>query len=111
MTAAIKGPVGYRQFVLEKTCNINEGHKHNYDHNTIVIRGSLRVTYKDEIDGKVIESESRDFYQGEHVHIAKGRYHSIKALEDNTIYQCIFSHRDWDGNIIQSYIGNVQAYN
>lgn len=110
MTAAIKGPIGYRQFHLEKICQANEGHKHNYDHNTIVIRGSLRVIYKDEVDGKIVETESRDYYQGEHIHIAKGKLHTIKALEDDTIYQCIFSHRDWDGQIIQTYIGNRSAY-
>jgi len=108
---AITGPIGIRKHILEKVCNVSEGHEHNYDHTTIVVRGSVKVTYKYQKDGEMVEGETKEFLQGETIFIKADVWHTIKALEDNTIYMCVFSHRDFDGLVTQKYIGNQGAYN
>lgn len=107
---AISGPIGYRTFLLEKVCQANEGHEHNYDHTTLVIRGAIEVHYSFMKDGQKIEGTSRRFEQGQYVEIKANVRHTIKALEPNTVYHCIFSHRDFDGLITQTYVGNPLAF-
>lgn len=104
------GPVGIRGFHLEKLCETSEGHQHNYDHTTIVIRGRLKVTYRYEKDGQIVEGESAEFGQNEAFVIKAKVFHTLKALEPDTLYSCIFSHRDFDGQIVQNYAGNQAAY-
>lgn len=102
MHVSIVGPVGLDRFVLDKTCQTNELQAHNYDHATIVCRGALAAI----IDGV----QSRRYESGEAIAIAAGKTHILKALEDNTVYVCAFSHRDFDGLVTQTYIGNEAAY-
>lgn len=107
---AITGPVGYRQFVLEHACEENAGHKHNYDHTTFVHRGSVRVTAcKEQPDGTLAVVAEKEYTAGEFVYIPANLHHTIKALEDGTVYFCIFSHRDFDGLVTQKYAGNQAA--
>lgn len=107
---AIIGPIGARKFTLEKKCELNEGHQHNYDHVTIVIRGRVLVKYSYEDAGQKIEGESREFEAGEIITIKANVSHTIKALEDNSQYLCVFSHRDFDGLVTQKYAGNERSY-
>jgi len=113
MTAnvTLAGPIGYRQFHLDKTCESHQGHEHKYDHTTIIIRGRVKVFYSYEKDGQKVEGESEEYGQGETIHIKKNVHHKIKALEDNTQYWCVFSHRDFDGIVCEHYVGNQEAYN
>lgn len=111
MTLALIGPVGIRRELLEKVCNESVGHEHNYDHTTIVIRGRLRITYHQlQADGSWAVSKVEEASQGAAVFIAAGLRHTLKALDDNTQYMCVFSHRDFDGLVTQDYVGNVRAY-
>lgn len=107
---AIIGPVGIRQMHLEKTCEAHVGHEHNYDHTTIVIRGRIKVLYRYVRDGEEIEGESDEFGPGETIHIRAKVRHTIKALEDGSLWYCVFSHRDFGGLVTQEYIGNQAAY-
>ena len=100
---ALIGPVGIRSFTLEKACEANHGHEHNYDHTTIVIRGRLKVLYAYEKDGQTIEGESEEFGQGETIHIRAKVRHTLIALEANTMYMCVFSHRDFNGVVVETY--------
>lgn len=104
------GPVGHRTFLLEEVCQESEGHEHNYDHTTIVINGRLRVTYSYQEGDTRVEKVSREFGQGEFIEIKAGVRHTIKALEPNTLYACVFSHRDFNGLVTQVYNGNIKAY-
>lgn len=106
----VNGPIAYRSFRLARVCEAHEGHTHNYDHATIVIRGRLKVRYRYERDGQLIEGESQEFGQGDVVTIKAGVYHTLKALEPNTLYHCVFSHRDFDGLVSQTYVGHDEAY-
>lgn len=104
------GPIGSRTFVLAGVCEESVGHEHNYDHVTIVIRGRLRVSYSFEEGGKAVEGVSREFGPGDEVLVKAGVRHTLKALEPNTVYKCVFSHRDFDGLVTQTYQGNAGAY-
>lgn len=104
---AISGPVGFRRFVLEKVCESGVNHKHNYDHTTFVHRGKVRISIVD--DNEVVLA-SREYEAGSFVHVPANQRHIVKALEPNTVYFCVFSHRDFDGLVTQEYHGNDRAY-
>ncbi len=106
----IVGPVGIREFHLESVCETHEGHEHNYDHATIVVSGRVKVTYSYAKDSQTVEGESREFEAGECIEIKAGVRHTVKALEPDTRYLCVFSHRDFGGLVTQSYVGNPKAY-
>ena len=110
---AIIGPIGIRPMHLAKQCEANKGHEHNYDHTTIIIRGRVRVLYRYAKDGHEIEDESDEFGPGETIFIRAKVRHTIKALTDDVFYMCVFSHRDFDGVVVESYeasMGNQAAY-
>ena len=109
MDLQILGPIGYRSFTLEKACEENAGHKHNYDHVTYLLRGKVRVTYSYDQDGKTVTGE-REFEAPDRILIKKDVHHTIKALTENVVYDCVFSHRDFDGLVTQQYNGNPKAY-
>lgn len=103
------GPVGVRRFTLERTCQANEGHQHNYDHVTFVRRGSIQVLWKTSEDGEV--KTSKTFKQGDMFLVKASVWHTIKAMEPNTEYACVFTHREFDSEeVVQEYNGNPQAY-
>lgn len=98
----IIGPVGVRKFALEKACEQFSLHAHNYDHMMLCMSGRLRVT----IDGNY----AVEIGPGESTVIKAGTGHEGKALEPNTRWHCIFSHRDFDRLVSQEYTGNPEAY-
>jgi hypothetical protein len=109
------GPVGYRQGVLQKTCEVFVEHLHNYDHATFIHRGRVLVVASREViddDGtkRLVEVNRREYAAGEFVAIPANLIHNIKALEDNTVFFCLFSHRDFEGLCSQAYVGNAAAY-
>jgi hypothetical protein len=64
------------------------GHKHTFDHLTLLASGSLRVV----VDGK--ESE----FKAPHlIWIDKDKVHELTALEDDTVAACINGIRGGDG--------------
>jgi quercetin dioxygenase-like cupin family protein len=67
-----------------KTGDQNEGHVHNYDHVTLLAKGSVSV----DVDGVITE-----FKAPQMIYIAKGKSHYIKALEDDTVACCVHALR------------------
>lgn len=109
----LAGPVLLRPTTLEKTCDSHVGHEHNYDHTTLVLSGRLRVLYRYvQPDGTEVEGETDDLGPGEHVVVLAKVRHTLKALEDDTTYVCIFSHRDLGGVVVERYaaLANPRAY-
>jgi quercetin dioxygenase-like cupin family protein len=106
----IIGPLGIRKFGIEKVCQSHSRHCHPYDHVTIIMRGRVKVAYKYDENGKSVEGESREFVAGEYIHIKAGVEHVIKAMEANTKYLCVFSHRDFEGQVVQEYNANDLSY-
>jgi hypothetical protein len=79
-----------------------EGHYHKFDHVSLLVKGSIRL----EVEGfKPTRYTAPTF-----VIIKKEHKHKIIALEDETIYFCVFALRDIDGNITDIYNGNNSPY-
>lgn len=88
-----------RLMEFEKEGDIELGHKHLYDHATLLSKGSLKVEILDDMDRvmseKIFESPSFIF-------IAKNIKHKLISLENETIACCIHALRDIDEDIIPS---------
>jgi len=87
-----------RMMHFVKTGNIEEGHKHYYDHATLLASGSLKVSVQDPV--------TKDLLEGVHykapamIFIRKGMVHQLEALENNTVAFCIHALKDEDEQII-----------
>lgn len=83
-----------------------DGHTHNFDHTTIFFKGSFHVKAKLP-NGTIIE---RDFTAPAHCLILADVEHEITALEDNSEFWCVYSHRSPQGDVVQEYNGWDQNY-
>lgn len=83
-----------------------EGHTHNFDHTTIVIRGRWKIT-AELPDGRRIE---REFAAGSHALVKAGVKHGLQALEDDSEAWCVYAHRTPQGDVTQEYQGWHEAY-
>lgn len=62
----------------------NEGHVHNFDHITLLSKGSVEVD---------VEGQKTTFTAPHMIYIAKGKRHFLTALEDGTIASCLHALR------------------
>ena len=93
------------------------GHTHNFDHTTIVFKGSVLVRYikdgeqKERVVSAPKAGKGKPTDRGEGYFIVrKDMEHEITALEDDTEAWCTFAHRDAHGEVVQSYEGVNEAY-
>ena len=70
---------------FERTGDVNEGHKHVFDHPTLLVKGKLQVD---------VEGEISVFDAPHIVFIARDKVHPLTALEDGTVAACIHALRD-----------------
>lgn len=82
-----------RQMNFKNAGDIEHGHKHQFDHLTLLASGALRVT---------VEGKSTDFKAPHMIYIHKDKHHELVALEDNTVAYCIHALRD--GNSVDDII-------
>lgn len=76
-----------RMMHFVKVGDRNEGHVHNFDHITLLSKGSVEV----DVDGK------KTVFNAPHmIYIAKGKRHFLTALEDDTIASCVHALRTGD---------------
>jgi quercetin dioxygenase-like cupin family protein len=86
-----------------------EGHGHNFDHTTYVVRGAFKIERL--VDGAVTQSVIKRAGQLKSWVLIKAHAdHKLTALEDNSVYHCIFAHRDPQGEVVQDYDGWESAY-
>jgi hypothetical protein len=76
-----------RQMTFINKGDIEHGHKHNYDHLTLLAHGRLKVT---------VDGISTEFVSPHMIFISKDKQHELEALEDNTVAYCIHALRDAD---------------
>jgi dTDP-4-dehydrorhamnose 3,5-epimerase-like enzyme len=74
-----------KQMHFAKAGDINDGHTHIFDHQTLLGKGSVKVT----VNGKQSEFKAPTI-----IFIRAGLKHEIEALEDDTICYCIHAIRD-----------------
>lgn len=70
---------------FKKAGDTEPGHKHLFDHMTLLANGSLRVT---------VDGEASEFKAPHMIYIRAGKHHELTALEDGTLAYCIHALRD-----------------
>lgn len=100
------GNIFIRKNPLAKAGDFVEGHKHNFDHTTVVFRGAVHVKAMLP-NGTVIE---RDFVAPSHFLVRADVEHEITATADDTEFWCVYSHRNAQGDVIQEDNGWGAAY-
>lgn len=76
-----------KQMHFAKLGDFKAGHKHLFDHLTLLARGAVAVN----VEGVVTEFQAPSM-----IYIAAGKEHTITAREDDTIAYCIHALRDGD---------------
>lgn len=102
----ICGNLFLRPNYLEKAGDKVDGHTHNFDHMTVVWEGRVKVNAVFP-DGRTMTQE---FGRSEHFLVKAEVAHEIIALEDNTMFMCIYAHRDAQGQVTQKHEGWMDAY-
>jgi dTDP-4-dehydrorhamnose 3,5-epimerase-like enzyme len=74
-----------KQMHFAKAGDMNDGHKHIFDHQTLLGKGKVKVTVNDKIS---------EFTAPTIIFIRAGFEHQIEALEDDTVCYCIHAIRD-----------------
>ena len=106
----VSGNIYIREMEFEKAGNVVEGHTHNFDHTTYIVRGSVLIESLNE-DGSVKNSIIKKASMGHNWVLIKAEVkHRLTALEDNSMGHCIYSHRNGDSEIQQEYDGWSSGY-
>lgn len=96
------GNIWVRQNVLEKAGDKHKGHKHHFDHVSLLVNGKVSVT----VDGH----QPKEFTAPTFIVIKKEHRHSFEALEDNTVWYCVFALRDINGDVTDFYSEDHSPY-
>jgi quercetin dioxygenase-like cupin family protein len=84
------GGVFIRQLVLARKGDYHQGHRHRRDHLTLISRGAVLC----EIEG----GEPKTIVAPAAFEVKAQIWHKITAIEENTLYYCIFAARADDDN-------------
>ena len=96
------GNIWVRQNYLEKAGDAHPGHKHHFDHVSLLASGKVRVT--------IAGYPPKEFTAPTFIVIKKEHSHHFEALEDGTLWYCVFALRDVDGNTTVFYSGDNSPY-
>ena len=96
------GNIWVRQNVLKYAGESNNGHKHHFDHVSLLAAGKVSV----EVEGYA----PKEFTAPTFIVIKKEHAHKFTALEDNCLWYCVFALRDVDGNVTDIYSGDHSPY-
>lgn len=119
----VLGNIMIRPNNLKKKGDKTPGHTHCFHHTTVVSRGGIKINKKrkafkesgepwlDE-DGIQIWHlvATKEFLVGQYTLVLAEEMHDIEALEDDTEYLCVYSHRTPQGVITQECTGWEPAY-
>jgi hypothetical protein len=97
--AGFYGNVWIRKLYFKDTGVVHDGHSHNHDHMSILVKGSVVV----EIEGY----KPQTYHAPTFITIKANDHHKIVALEDDTIWFCVFAMRDTDGLSAEEYYGDA----
>lgn len=89
------GNIWVRQNVLEFAGEEFDGHEHKFDHVTLLVSGKVSV----QLEG----SDPKEFTAPTFIVIRKEHSHKITALQDGTIYYCVFALRDLNGEVMEIF--------
>jgi len=86
------GNIWVRQNMLANSGDSHGGHKHYFDHVTLLVKGNVQV----EVEGH----PAKEFQSPTFIVIDKDHNHKITALTDDVLYYCVFALRDMDGEVV-----------
>lgn len=89
------GNLLFSQHYLPDAGMSEKQHKHDNDHVSFIVQGSVYVT--------IGSSEPKLFKAPTFVAVRAGYEHQFTAAEDNTVWYCIFAMRDSDGDVIPHF--------
>lgn len=95
--------VWVRMILLPKKGNRNDPHYHDFDHITLLSKGSVKAT---------VDDRETIYYAPQLILTEANKLHHFEALEDDTLLTCIHAYRDKDtGDIISDdmIVGNAKA--
>ncbi len=87
------GNIWVRQNILSEKGESFPGHKHRFDHVTLLVQGEIEI----EVEGK----PPKQFKAPTFVIIRKEKEHKVTALTDDVMYYCVFALRNIDGEPIE----------
>ena len=96
------GNIWVRQNFIARAGDASEGHAHHFDHVSLLATGRVRV----EVDGY----DPKEFTAPTFIMVKKEYIHKFTALEDNTLWYCVFALRDLDGEVTDIYSGDNSPY-
>jgi hypothetical protein len=96
------GNIWVRQNVLLKAGDIHSGHRHHFDHVSLLTNGRVMVS----VEGCV----PKEFVAPTFIVIKKEYMHSFKALTDDVVWYCVFALRGIDGEVTDFYSGDNSPY-
>lgn len=79
--------VWVKQMVFENAGDVNSGHDHLFDHQTLLAYGEVEV---------IVNGKSKSFVAPTIIYIRAGQLHEIKATKAGTVCYCIHPIRDGD---------------
>ena len=78
--------------MLAKAGDSHDGHKHYFDHVTLLVKGNVQVEVEDHL--------AKQFQSPTFIVIDKDHEHKITALTDDVLYYCVFALRDMNGEVV-----------
>lgn len=78
-----------RQMTFKLAGDVMEGHKHIWDHLTLLAYGKLSI----DVEGVITEFDAPHM-----IYIQKNKNHTLTALQDQTVAYCIHALRNPDGS-------------
>lgn len=99
----VDGPTGFREFTLSAVCQEGVSHDHQYPHYVKVVEGRASVYVEGLGEFSLGPGDPP-------VLVPAVVMHRVKAVTPFVRYRCTFEHRDFNGQVVQEYVGNVAAY-
>jgi len=96
------GNIFVHQHTYDKAGKVHQGHTHNFDHVTILAKGSMLA--------EVAGGQAKVFKAPTFIVIKKELWHKFTALEDGTTFYCVFALRDLNGDVSDIYTGDNSPF-
>ena len=93
------GNIWVRQNNMELAGESFAGHKHKFDHVTLLASGSVEV--------EVAGNPPKQFKAPTFIIIRKEHEHKMTALTDDVLYYCVFALRNLDGEPIEDMVSET----
>jgi hypothetical protein len=87
------GNIWVRQNFMEKAGDAVGGHIHYHDHVSLLAKGKVSV--------QIDDGEPKEFVAPTFIVVRKEHKHRITALEDGTVWYCVFAMRDIYGDVTE----------